>query len=255
MGNRDIKVLFREAEDAVRIDEKKKEKTVELLKREMDTKDVSPMESKVRIWKNQFLYMDKRMLLIQIAECLFMVTYVILMGNLGMEREDIIVSSMILSAVQGILWLSQIGRLFYSNIAELAESCYFNTKQMAAFSMAGSGLISLAMLLIVIVFVGYEWKIGLWQVGLYILVPFVYAECCCLGILLTETGRRNPYMLAAAGAFSVVLQIVVASVPRIYQISAIFFWGAAFVLGIALLGMEAGLMLRKMERGEILCMN
>lgn len=255
MENRKIKTLFHAAGECVRIDEEKRQETLELLRRKIDDKNVVAIDSNVQIWKNQLQYMDKRMFVLQAAECLFMIIYVILMKNFGMGREDIIVSAMVLSAIQGIFWILQVERLFYPNMAELAESCYFNTKQLAAFSMVYSGIVSLLILTVIILFVGYEWKIGLLQIGLYILVPCVYTECFCLGTLLTEIGRRNPYVMGVIGGFAVVLQIVVASVPRIYQASALLFWGAAFFAGIALLGTQIRIMLRRLEEGEILCTN
>lgn len=255
MENRKIKTLFCTAGEAVRIDEKKKQEALESLKREIDNKNIAAIGSNMQIWKNQFWYMDKRMFVLQAAECLFMIIYVILMRNFGMKREDIVVSAMVLSGIQGIFWVLQVGNIFYPNKTELAESCYFNTKQLAAFSMVYSGIASLAILMVIILFVGYEWKIGLLQIGLYILVPCVYTECFCLGALLTEIGRRNPYVMGVIGGFAVVLQIVVASIPRIYQASAMLFWGAAFFAGIALLGIQIRVMFRRIEKGEILCMN
>lgn len=255
MKNSKIKTLFHTAEGAIHIDGEKKQETLELLEREIDKKKIADVDGNVQIWKNQFQYMDKRMFLVQAAECVFMLLYVIFMKHFGMGREEMIVSSVILSGILGILWVLQVGRLFYPNMAELAESCYFNTKQLAVFSMVYSGIISLAILMVMVLFVGYEWKIRFLQVGLYVLVPCVYTGCFCLGTLLTETGRRNPYIVAVTGSFAVALQIVIASIPRIYQPSAMLFWGAAFVVGIALLGIQVKVMFRELEKGEILCMN
>ena len=43
-------------------------------------------------------------------------------------------------------------------------------------------------------FVSVQWKMRLIQIGLYMLVPFFFTQCVCLGILLTETGRRNIWL-------------------------------------------------------------
>lgn len=172
-----------------------------------------------------------------------------------MSEENIILASMVLSGVLGIVSIAEISRIFFSGIAELSESCYFNVRQLVAFHMTVSGVINLTVLLIGILLIGYQWQIDLLQIGLYTLVPFVMSECCCMRILLTKAGRKNSCLLMMTGAFIVVFYLILASMPNLYRIAALGVWGIAFAIGILLLGIQIKILLKGIEKGEIICTN
>lgn len=91
--------------------------------------------------------------------------------------------------------------MFFSGMTELEASCYFNVRQLTAFQMTYSGILSLAALLLSTVFASIRLERNILMTGIYILVPFVATECVCLAVMLTEIGRRNLLVLIAAGFF------------------------------------------------------
>ena len=126
---------------------------------------------------------------------------------------------------------------------------------MTAYDMVFSGLINLAALSAIIVFAGFQWKIRLIQIGLYILVPFIFTQCVCLGVLLTEIGRRNVWLVAAVGGFLSVFYVILASTPRLYTESALFLWAIALLINTAVFAIQIHTLFREIGKGEILCTN
>lgn len=260
---KDIREEFRITDQSIIIDEKRKEETLLYLQEEIAGKQTRVLSNRKEILLQQFRYMDKSMIGIHAALCIIPILIaVILHWSAGYGRfvmkigeEEIILISTILSGILGIVSIMEIGRVFFSGIAELSESCYFNVRQMVAFQLVLSGIMNLMFLFIGILFVGIRWKMELVRIGLYILVPFVIAECCCLMVVLSEAGRKNFYLLVMVGAFVIVFNCILASSPELYRAAALAVWGAALIIGLLLLVVQIKILFRGIEKGEILCAN
>lgn len=260
---KDIREEFRITDRTAVIDEKRKEETLSFLQEEIAKKQVRVLNDRKEILFQQFRYMDKFMILIHAAFCIVPAFLMAILhwsmgfGRFEMElgEGDIILIFTIVSGILGIVSIMEISRIFFSGIAELSESCYFNVRQMVAFQMLLSGIMNLTVLFIGIFFVGIRWKMELLRIGLYVLVPFVIAECCCLMVVLSEAGRRNSYFLVMVGAFVIVFYCILASSPELYRVTALAVWGAALMAGLLLLGVQIRLLFRGIEKGEILCTN
>lgn len=263
MIEKDIREQFRITDRNVVIDEKKKEETLSFIQDEIAGKQAGFMNSRKRILLQQFWYMDKSMIAVHAAVCIFPVLVMaVLHGYKGygelmteINEKDIILISTILSGILGVISIMEISRVFFSGIAELSESCYFNVRQIVAFQMFFSGIVNLVVLSVCVLFVSMRWKMGLLRIGLYILVPFIIAECCCLMVVLSEAGRRNSYLLIMLGAFIVVFYCILASSPELYRATALAVWGAALIIGLLLLAVQIKLLFRGIKKGEILCVN
>lgn len=226
----DIKEKFRITDSLIIIDEDRKEESMSLFLKKIDEKQVSILHHKGKILLQQARYMDKSAMITHIIVCIIVIVIAALMGKNGATGDEIIFSSMLLSGVLGMISIAQVSRIFFSGIAELSESCYFNVKQIVAFQMLLSGIMNLTMLFFVILFVGLWWKMALLQIGLYILVPFVVAQCCCLRALLSEAGRKNSFLLIMVGSFVTIFYMLLASIPALYQMTALTIWGVSFIM-------------------------
>lgn len=233
-----VKELFDKNDAHVTIDTAKKQETQKLVRESRQNDSAAPPVHRWQIIKMQVFHMDKTIMIIHLAACIGTV----LLGRCQHWGQI----SMIVSGALGALSLLEVGNMFYSKMTELGESCYFNVRQLAAFQMAYSGLLSLAALLVTAAFSGL-------QAGIYILVPFVFTECVCMAVMLTENGRRNLLLFVAAGVFSALFWSVLSSVPRLYEASALAFWGAALIAGIGLWAMQIRRFFRALDKGEILC--
>lgn len=241
----DIKELFDKNDRSVLIDASRKQETLKSVKRNLVQQSASSMGSYWQILKYQIFYMDKTILMIHLAICLV----IIIWGSCQQWGQI----SMIVSGALGALSLLEVGNLFFSRMTELGESCYFNVRQLSSFQMVYSGVISLVTLLITTFFASLKYQLDLMKTGLYILVPFVFTECVCMTVMLMGIGRRNLLPLIAAGIFSALFWGVLASIPNLYETSALVFWVLALIAGIGILAIQVRRFFSALDKGEIIC--
>ncbi|MDE6388006.1 MAG: hypothetical protein K2L82_09400 [Lachnospiraceae bacterium] len=254
-NNSDIKSLFASADSRLTIDTGRKQNTLELIRTQIEHKEIRLVCSNRRIWLNQFRYADRNMLLVHLSGCIFILFLMLLMNAKGIDNQFMLVASTILAGVLGAFSILEVSRICFSKLSEISESCFFNISQMTAYDMVFSGLINLCALSAIILFAGFQWKIRLIQIGLYILVPFIFTQCVCLGVLLTEIGRRNVWLIAAIGGFLSVFYVILASMPRLYTESVLFIWVIALLAGAAIFAMQIHTLFKEIGKGEILCTN
>ncbi len=251
MDKKEIRELFRKSDDEIDIDPGRKEKALALLYSENVMRKDLPVYNRTSVMRRQLQFMDKRPMALQLTGCMVLFCLVSAMSRRGWEIGEAVAVVMILSAALNFCLLSGISTIFTSKFAELSDSCYFNAKQLIAFHMVCSGLTNLTILFMAALFVGTQWKITLLQAGLYVFVPYIEIQCCCTGMVLTEAGRRRPYIAFGAGTFGCMLFLVIASVLEIFLISSIAFWSVAFVVGILIYGVQIMVLFHRIDRGEI----
>lgn len=251
----DLKTMFCDTDVTFPINEQIKQHALERLGEEISGKEVLPLHNRRKIWQNHLRYAHKEMWVFHVLGCIFMLLLLQLMSTHNIERQTMITLSMILAGMLGSLSVLEVGQMCFADIAELSETCFFNVRQMTAFDMVFSGIINLTALSAGIVIAGCRWEMGLVRIGLYFLVPFVFAQCVCLGALLTESGRRNPWLIAGIGIFLAAAYAVFASSSRLYTDSALFVWGAALTIGCIVLGIQIRALFTEIGKGDILCTN
>lgn len=250
-----VREMFIKADNILLIDKKRKNDSLRVLAGKIEEKQIRIVNNKKLIWWNQLKYMDKSILRIHILICFIILPIMEIMNKYGMDEEDIILASVTISGILGVVSIIEISHIFFSGIAEISESCYFNVRQLVAFNMLISGILNLTILTIGILFVGFKWKMELIYIGLYLLVPFVLAECCCLGVLLSKAGRKNSYLLVMVGAFIIAFSLILASAAKLYRMTAFISWGIAFIVGVMILGVQIKILFSGIKKGEIICTN
>lgn len=255
MSDREIRQMFEETDKKIVIKKQKRSEAIANLMQTADSKKEPIRVDTKKVIMNQILYMDKTMLWIQLLAELIVMLIFLKLGRLEIAREDIVAYTIIFSGMMGIFVPGGIHRSFASHMVELSETCYFNTKQMVVFQMIYAGVGSLVLLVAGSLFVGINWQVNLVQISIYMLVPYIFSCCCCLGALLTETGRRNNYTFIVVGLLVNVFFIILASNPDVYRISALIFWATALGAGVLLFAIQLKILFHHIEKGEILCMN
>lgn len=253
--DREAKRLFEEAQQQIVIDEERKKNGIANVVHSVNLKQKKSYASRWIVFLNQSRYMDKTILWIQLLAEAIVALIFFGFGNREVPRQDMIAYTIVCFGMLGVLLPAAVHRSFASNMAELSETCYFNTKQMVVLQMIYSGMSSLVFLLLGILFIGTKWQIPLVQISLYGLVPFVLSGCCCLGTLLTKNGRRNSYTFIGMALFLGIFYMTFMSIPCIWEPTALLFWGVFLVVGICLFGIQLAALFRYIDKGEILCMN
>ena len=115
------------------------------------------------------------------------------------------------------------------------------------------GGINLIMLSFAVFYVGVQWKMSFFRMGVYVGVPFLLTVSVCLGCMMAETRRRRSAMTAGAGVLSAVLVLAAEAVPEVYLPSAAAAWCMALAAGMAVLAVQIRWLFNEIGRGEILC--
>ena len=146
-------------------------------------------------------------------------------------------------------------KLFFGKMAELGESCYFNTKQCVAAWLVLSGMINVMILFLIAGYLNYHWSVGLLQVGLYILTPYLVSSITALGILSMETRGKNSSLFGMSAILLSISYGVIGSIPRALFVTTLWIWAVAFLVSGLLFVIQIKKLLSKMEKGEVLCTN
>ncbi len=244
-----IKDLFVKSDRNVIVDVSKKQETFKCIGVQK-TEQENKISSWRQIVKGQIRHMNKNILWMHLAVC---VSVVVLVWTNWFDIQSWEKYGMIFSGVLGALSFLEVGSMFFSKITELEAACYFNVRQLVTFQMAYSGILSLAALMIFIIFANSRLEKDIITTGIYILVPFVFTECICMTVMLTEIGRKNILLLVAVGIFSAFFWGIFAFMPVLYRTSAIGFWIVALFVGIGIFCLQIKYFLRVLDKGEILC--
>lgn len=250
-----VKRLFEEAQQQMFIEEERKKSGIANVVHSADLKQKKTWADRWNVFWNQSRYMDKTILWIQLLAEAMVAFLFCVFCTLEVPRQDMIAYIIVCSGMLGVLLPAALHRSFASNMAELSETCYFNTKQMVVLQMIYFGISSLVFITIGIILVGVKWQIPLVQISLYGLVPFVLSGCCCLGALMTKNGRRNSYTFVGTTIFLGMFYMTLVSNSWICDSTVLFLWGILLLVGIFLFAIQLALLFRYIDKGEILCMN
>ena len=97
--------------------------------------------------------------------------------------------------------------------------------------------------------------VGLLQVGLYILTPYLMSNIVALGILSIEKRGKSSLLFWMSSVFLSICYIVIGSIPKILLVTALWIWGIAFLVSGFIFVIQVKKLLNQIEKGEILCMN
>lgn len=245
----DIRELFVKNDNSIISDPRKKQETLKCVSVQKFEQENS-IGTRWQIIKGQIRHMDKNILWMHLIVCLGII---VLVWTNWFHIQYWEKYGMIFSGVLGALSFLEVGSMFFSRMTELEAVCYLNVRQLAAFQMTYSGLLSLAALMTFTIFANIRLGKDIMVVGIYILVPFVFTECVCMTVMLTEIGRRNILLLIASGIFSAFFWGILAWLPMLYKASAIVFWVAALFAGICIFAVQIKRFFHVLDKGEIIC--
>ena len=158
MRNSKIKALFEKAEEQIQVDEIRKQKTYHAMIDEME-KQRTPMMSTKNILFHQFWYMDKLFFAVYGVLICLGIIFITALQYTGLNQNEMITVCMVGAGILSITSISVIDKLFFGKMAELGESCYFNTKQCVAAWLVLSGMINVMILFLIAGYLNYHWII------------------------------------------------------------------------------------------------
>lgn len=204
-------------------------------------------------------YMDKRLYFLQLVLLLAAVILYSTMGfkntGTGHTNEPAFAFVMLSCVAFSTAAVSACKISDRHGMAELAGSCYFNHRQVCVLRMALSGILSLFSIGILLCAVHSRVRSPIWQVGIYFLVPYLVTGCFQFALLATELFGRSLYSLLAGGCVMELVFAFIASRPKVYEQAATGLWMLVMLASFAILTAELAVILKKIEQGDLLCMN
>ena len=254
MRDSEIKTLFAKADEQVHVDEIRKQKTYYAMIEEME-KQRTPMMSTKNILFHQFWYMDKLFFAVYGVLICLGIIFITALQYTGLNQNGMITVCMVGAGILSITSISVIDKLFFGKMAELGASCYFNTKQCVAAWMVISGMVNVVVLFLLAGYLNGFWRVGLLQVGLYILTPYLLSGMIALDILSMETGKKHSFLFVISGFLMSIGYGVIGAIPGIMFTAANRIWTAVLILSLLLFVIQIKRLFNRMEKGDVLCMN
>lgn len=256
MSNNTLKSAFAALDRHLPIDEAHRNEALNLLCHEVRAVEARPVLNRKLLLLSLIRYADRNLPGIHLLVCIFMLFLLLAMGIWETNPETMLFLAMMLPCLLACLSAFELREICFVKMSELSETCFFHVRQLAALSMVLSGTVNLVALSAGILLAGFQWKIRLLSLGLYVLVPFIFMQCICFGTMLTETGRKYIWLNAAAGIpLALLCCLTLSCRQQLYTESALGFWAAALLAGISVLFLEARTLLEKLGKGDILCTN
>lgn len=289
MSDSEIKNLFKRADAQVHIDEKRKQMAYQIVLMEIENQgiekqriesgriekqeirqqeiDIRGVESRntekqeqlrmsvKNILLQQFQYMDKLFFYIYGGLICLGIIFIAVLQYTGVSQNEIITVCMAGAGILSITSIGVIDKMFFGKMAELGASCYFNTKQCVAAWMVISGMVNVVVLFFLAGYLNGFWRVGLLQVGLYILTPYLLSGMIALDILSMETGKKHSFLFVISGFLMSIGYGVIGAIPGIMFTAANRIWTAVFILSLLLFVIQIKRLFNRMEKGDVLCMN
>ena len=171
------------------------------------------------------------------------------------ELRDYLWWSSVAAAWMGMLMCGGLGWHLARGMAELEQSCYINLPQMWTVKIILTGGMDILILGFCCGGIAHHTNTPVWQVSVYLLVPFVLSDLCCLLFLTLLRGKRiHGSQLALA-----VVMAMAASGPSLaawsYTWNFLWTWVLTLTVAFVLLVRQLRQCYKKLSRGEILCWN
>ena len=255
MGDSEIKNLFKRVDAQVHIDEKRKQKVYQMMLMEMEKQRIEMSMSIKNILLQQFYFMDKLYFYVYGGLICLGIIFIAALQYTKVNQNEIITVCMVGAGILSITSIGVIDKLFFGKMAELGATCYLNTKQCVTAWMVLSGMVNVVVLFFAAGYLNVRWRVGLLQVGLYILTPYLLSGIMALGILSMEAGRKHSFLFGISGVFLSIGYGIIGTIPGVMTLAAMWIWAAAWIVSIILFVIQVKTVFNRIEKGDILCMS
>lgn len=163
--------------------------------------------------------------------------------------------SSIAAAWMGVLSNGSLGRHFSNKTAELEQSCYINLSQLWTIRMILTTGVDICILTVFSGGIATRTDTFFGRVAMYLLVPFMLSNICCLLMISALRGSRGKYTLTALAVVTALIAMSPFVFPEAYTTAYLWVWFCLLVLGAAVFAGQMRNCYSRMTRGEIICWN
>lgn len=171
------------------------------------------------------------------------------------ELTDYLWWSSIAAAWMGVLSNGVLGKHFSSRMAELEQSCYINLSQMWTIRMILTTGVDICILTVFSGGIAARTDTFFGRIAIYLLVPFMLSNICCLLMISALRGGRGKYTLGALAVIMALLAMSPSIFPKVYTTAYLWVWFCLLILGAAVFAEQIRNCYSRMIRGELICWN
>ena len=243
------------ASKALSPDPERKNRSMDVLRQAVSEKRLLYKPTPLNLLGIQLQYISSGFWVLQGGLLLAVVLLLWRTSSIQGELADYLWWGSVAAAWMGMLVCGDLGWHLSRGMAELEQSCYFNLPQMWTIKMILTSGADILILGLCCGGIAYNTDTPVWQVSVYLLVPFVLSNLCCLLFLTLLRGKKGH-----GGQLALAIVIAMAaSGPSLtvwsYTWNFLWTWVMTLAVGSALLARQLRQCYKKISRGEILCWN
>lgn len=171
------------------------------------------------------------------------------------ELTDYLWWSSIAAAWMGVLSNGVMGRHFSNRMAELEQSCYINLSQMWTIRMILTTGVDICILTVFSGGIAARTDTFFGRIAMYLLVPFMLSNICCLLMISALRSGRGKFTLAALAVIMALLAMSPSVFTVAYTTAYLWVWFCLLILGAAIFAGQIRNCYSRITRGEMICWN
>ena len=192
------------------------------------------------------------------GQLLCMVLLVLLFAYFQRKGADMRVylgAASVVSSFVGVFLMMELNRCKSFGMMELEQSCYLGLKQIWCVKMIVFGCLDILLLTVMVAGIAGRASLGVLQVMVYLLAPFVFSNVLQLFAFTLLRGQRNEYLQMGAAVLASMACGIPLLFPEMYKGAYFGFWVLALATAVVCLVKEILVICQKLEEGDGICWN
>ena len=244
-----------EAASELKPDSHKKAESLLLIRNHINAKEVRNTPSLSELIWIQVQYITPVFWVLQGGLLILLILLLYQLPEQMTELTDYLWWSSIAAAWMGVLSNAVLGGHFSNRMAELEQSCYINLSQMWTIRMMLTTGVDICILTMFSGGIAARTDTFFGRIAMYLLVPFMLSNICCLLLIGALRGSREKYTLAALAVVTALLAMSPSVFPEAYTAAYLWVWFCLLVLGAVIFTGQIRNCYNRMTRGEMICWN
>lgn len=203
---------------------------------------------------NQFKYISPLLWLSQllaIGICMLLISQI----DSNTDMTAILSAISFIVALLGVVGFPEVCKSFSYQMWELEQSCKYNLRQIVAIKLSIIGTIDLIIILAVTLFTSIQTKLPMWEMALYLFVPFNLA--CIVSFFITGLARNKNSVLPIFPAGFGIAFLMLLGINRfsLYQSVSVPIWLILCFGTFVILVWKAAQFIKGMDEGGLAICN
>ena len=246
---------IRKAASGLNPDPFKKKESLILIQEHICTKKIRNTPSLSELIWIQVQYITPVFWTLQGGLLFLLILLLYRMPGQSAELTDYLWWSSIAAAWMGVMSNGVLGRHFSNRMAELEQSCYINLSQMWTIRMILTTGVDICILTVFSGGIAARTDTFFGRIAMYLLVPFMLSNICCLLMISALRGGRAKFTLAALAVLMALFAMSPSVFPEAYTTAYLWVWFCLLVSGAVIFVGQIRSCYSRMIRGEMICWN